>query len=181
MSDMTGGIFELGGPLGERPERESEPSDHIAAQIREEQEDANATREAAIGRGAKGLGADDAYGGYRGMWRDAEDEVQTLRAEAAKAKAYRAALEELRKAGGALYPAASEVENAGNFDVAPLGCAIGWLKALDTYHAVLGEVSPSQQDRYRCVAEEDPDEPYGAGADPYGRPDPLTHPEYWTE
>ena len=27
----------------------------------------------------------------------------------------------------------------------------------------------------------DPDEPYGAGADPYGRPDPLTHPEYWAE
>jgi hypothetical protein len=25
------------------------------------------------------------------------------------------------------------------------------------------------------------DEPPGAGADPYGRPDPLTHPEYWTE
>jgi hypothetical protein len=25
------------------------------------------------------------------------------------------------------------------------------------------------------------DEPPGAGADPYGRPDPRTHPEYWTE
>lgn len=24
-------------------------------------------------------------------------------------------------------------------------------------------------------------EPRGAGADPYGRPDPQTHPEYWTE
>ncbi len=24
-------------------------------------------------------------------------------------------------------------------------------------------------------------EPLGAGADPYGRPDPQTHPEYWTE
>jgi hypothetical protein len=36
----------------------SEPSDHIAAQIREEQADVNATRGAAIRRGAKGLGAD---------------------------------------------------------------------------------------------------------------------------
>jgi hypothetical protein len=25
------------------------------------------------------------------------------------------------------------------------------------------------------------DEPPGAGADPFGRPDPRTHPEYWTE
>lgn len=25
------------------------------------------------------------------------------------------------------------------------------------------------------------DEPPRAGQDPYGRPDPLTHPEYWTE
>ena len=25
------------------------------------------------------------------------------------------------------------------------------------------------------------DEPRGAGADPAGRPDPRTHPEYWTE
>lgn len=25
------------------------------------------------------------------------------------------------------------------------------------------------------------DEPHGAGADPYGRPDPLEHPEYWME
>jgi hypothetical protein len=25
------------------------------------------------------------------------------------------------------------------------------------------------------------DEPAGAGADPYGRPDPKTHPEAWTE
>lgn len=25
------------------------------------------------------------------------------------------------------------------------------------------------------------DEPPGAGADPFGRPDPLTHPEFWTE
>jgi uncharacterized protein RhaS with RHS repeats len=25
------------------------------------------------------------------------------------------------------------------------------------------------------------DEPPGAGADPYGRPDPLTHPEFWVE
>lgn len=25
------------------------------------------------------------------------------------------------------------------------------------------------------------DEPPGAGADPFGRPDPQTHPEYWTE
>jgi hypothetical protein len=24
-------------------------------------------------------------------------------------------------------------------------------------------------------------EPYGAGADPWGRPDPITHPESWTE
>ena len=24
-------------------------------------------------------------------------------------------------------------------------------------------------------------EPRGAGADPFGRPDPRTHPEYWTE
>ena len=91
-----------------------------------------------------------------GDWhRVANDFQRAMFREAAKAKAYRAALEELRKAGGALYPAASEVENAGDFDVAPLGCAIGWLKALDTYHAVLGEVSLSQQDRYRCVAEED--------------------------
>lgn len=30
--------------------------------------------------------------------------------------------------------------------------------------------------------EDDPyDEPPGAGADPFGRPDPRTHPEYWTE
>lgn len=27
----------------------------------------------------------------------------------------------------------------------------------------------------------DYDEPPGAGADPYGRPDPRTNPEYWTE
>lgn len=27
----------------------------------------------------------------------------------------------------------------------------------------------------------DEDEPSGAGADPYGRPDPHTHPEFWTE
>lgn len=27
----------------------------------------------------------------------------------------------------------------------------------------------------------DYDEPEGAGADPYGRPDPMTHPEAWTE
>lgn len=26
-----------------------------------------------------------------------------------------------------------------------------------------------------------PGEPFGAGADPYGRPSPATHPEYWTE
>lgn len=25
------------------------------------------------------------------------------------------------------------------------------------------------------------DEPAGAGTDPYGRPDPRTHPEYWRE
>jgi hypothetical protein len=25
------------------------------------------------------------------------------------------------------------------------------------------------------------DEPPGAGRDPYGRPDPSKHPEYWTE
>lgn len=25
------------------------------------------------------------------------------------------------------------------------------------------------------------DEPPGSGADPYGRPDPRTHPDYWTE
>jgi hypothetical protein len=25
------------------------------------------------------------------------------------------------------------------------------------------------------------DEPRGAGRDPYGRPSPRTHPEYWTE
>lgn len=25
------------------------------------------------------------------------------------------------------------------------------------------------------------DEPPGAGADPFGRPDPQTHPEFWTE
>jgi hypothetical protein len=25
------------------------------------------------------------------------------------------------------------------------------------------------------------DEPHGAGADPFGRPDPQTHPEFWTE
>lgn len=25
------------------------------------------------------------------------------------------------------------------------------------------------------------DEPLGAGADPYGRPNPQTHPEFWTE
>lgn len=25
------------------------------------------------------------------------------------------------------------------------------------------------------------DEPPGAGADPFGRPDPRTHPEFWTE
>lgn len=24
-------------------------------------------------------------------------------------------------------------------------------------------------------------EPHGSGADPFGRPDPRTHPEYWTE
>jgi hypothetical protein len=24
-------------------------------------------------------------------------------------------------------------------------------------------------------------EPLGSGADPYGRPDPQTHPEFWTE
>lgn len=30
--------------------------------------------------------------------------------------------------------------------------------------------------------EEDPyAEPPGAGKDPYGRPDPQTHPEYWCE
>jgi hypothetical protein len=29
---------------------------------------------------------------------------------------------------------------------------------------------------------DDPDnEPPGAGADPWGRPDPATHPEYWRE
>ena len=67
-----------------------------------------------------------------GDWhRVANDFQRAMFREAAKAKAYRAALEELRKAGGALYPAASEVENAGDFDVAPLGCSIGWLKALE--------------------------------------------------
>lgn len=25
------------------------------------------------------------------------------------------------------------------------------------------------------------DEPPGAGDDPYGRPDPIKHPEFWTE
>jgi hypothetical protein len=25
------------------------------------------------------------------------------------------------------------------------------------------------------------DEPHGAGADPFGRPDPQTQPEFWTE
>jgi hypothetical protein len=30
-----------------------------------------------------------------------------------------------------------------------------------------------------CRTEDD--EPAGAGADPFGRPDPRTHPEYWTE
>jgi hypothetical protein len=25
------------------------------------------------------------------------------------------------------------------------------------------------------------DEPHGAGADPFGRPDPQTHPEFWRE
>jgi hypothetical protein len=33
-----------------------------------------------------------------------------------------------------------------------------------------------------ALREPDPyDEPPGAGADPWGRPDPRTHPEYWTE
>jgi hypothetical protein len=27
----------------------------------------------------------------------------------------------------------------------------------------------------------DPPDPPGAGRDPWGRPDPHTHPEYWTE
>lgn len=30
-------------------------------------------------------------------------------------------------------------------------------------------------------ADDDDNEPPGAGADPYGRPSPRTHPEYWME
>jgi len=29
--------------------------------------------------------------------------------------------------------------------------------------------------------DDDDNEPPGAGADPFGRPDPQTHPEYWRE
>lgn len=33
----------------------------------------------------------------------------------------------------------------------------------------------------RAPEDEDDGEPIGAGADPFGRPDPRTHPEFWTE
>ena len=32
-----------------------------------------------------------------------------------------------------------------------------------------------------CDCEQYHSEPPGAGRDPYGRPDPRTHPEFWTE
>jgi hypothetical protein len=35
--------------------------------------------------------------------------------------------------------------------------------------------------RYDAHVEFSGEEPRGAGDDPYGRPDPKTHPEYWTE